>query len=250
METINIVLILNEINLKYNLTTLYSVITNSNPDNKYDVYLLVSELININKEIKFFKTLKQNLELHIKKTNDKYPLLKLKKYLPTSINRIIFLNYNTIVLKDLYELYNTNIKNKTIAAVIDFNIGILKNDRDFDYINNNYINTSVLLIELEKFQDINDENEYYFKEQTLINKMYANNIYFLNYRYGLINDKDLNLNLEISNKKHIIIDVLDGLNNTNIIIFKRYPWENEYVLYRDIWIKYYIQYLYLYNNSK
>lgn len=250
MESANIVLILNKNTLEYNLTTLYSIIVNKNNESVYDIYLLVDNEINIQKEITFFKSIKQNVNINLMQFVDKYPLLKLKKYLPTSVNKIIFLNYNTIVLKDLTQLFNINLKNKCLGGVIDFNIGILKNDRDFDYRSNTYINSSVLLINLEKFKNIDDENDYHFNEQTLINKMYTNDIYFLNYRYGLINDKDLNTNLELSNKNKILENVLDGINNTNIIIFKRYPWQNEYVLYRDIWIKYYIQYLYLFHNSK
>ena len=250
MESVNIVLILNKNNLRYNFTTLYSIIINKNSESIYNIYLLISDVMDIKKEITFFKSIKQNVNINQITVNDKYPLLKLKKYLPSNVNKIIFLNYNTIVLTDLTQMFNIDLKHKCLGGVIDFNIGILRNERDFDYRSNTYINASVLLIDLKLFKNNDDETDYYCKEQTLINKEYTNNIYYLNYRYGLINDKDLLLNLDISNTKHMLENVLDGINNTNIIIFKRYPWENEYVIYRDTWIKYYTQYLYLFDNSK
>lgn len=247
MNSINITIVLNDETKNYNFTTLYSAIVNKNENSKYNIYILNNSKYNIEKEIQLMQKNKSNVNIKEIKTNDKYPLLKLKKYLPKNINKIIFLNYNTIVLKDLSELFNLSIMNKTIAGILDYNVSILKNERDFDYQSNKYINTSVLLIDLEKFKDISDETEYYFKEQTIINKNIFDS-FLLNYRYGLINDKDLNLNLELSNKKHILENVLDGINNTNIIIFKKYPWENLYVIYGDLWIKYYTQFIYLLNN--
>lgn len=247
MNSINITTILNNETKNYNFTALYSAILNKNEDSIYNIYILNNSKYNIEKEIKLIQKNKSSVNIKEIKTNDKYPLLKLKKYLPKSMNKIIFLNYNIIVLKDLSELFNLSIMNKAIGGILDYNVSILKNERDFDHQSNKYINTSVLLIDLEKFKDISDETEYYFKEQTIINKNFFNP-FLLNYRYGLINDKDLNLNLDISNKKQILENVLDGINNTNIIIFKKYPWENLYVIYGDLWIKYYTQFIYLLNN--
>lgn len=240
-------IIIEKNNKIYSFISLYSALINKEEKSIYNIYILNNSNDDIEKEIKLLQKNKSNVNIKEIKTNDKYPLLKLNKNLPKDVNKIIFLNFNTIVLRDLTELFNNSLMNKTIGGILDYNITILKNEYDFDYRSNKYINTSVLLIDLEKFKDISDENEYYFKEQTIINKNFINP-FLLNYRYGLINDKDLNFNLDLSNKKHILENVLDGINNTNIIIFKKYPWENSYVIYGDLWIKYYTQFIYLLNN--
>lgn len=124
-----------------------------------------------------------------------YCRLFLNKLLPKDIKKVLYLDSDVLILNDLTDLWNTDINNYCLAAVMDYisidyyNLfGLNKNAR--------YCNSGVLLINLELWEqnNINDlvrdyikqNNGYvFFMEQTVFNAILQNNILVLPQKYNL-----------------------------------------------------------------
>lgn len=186
------------------IVLLTSILYNSLPDVFFRFYLLLSPDIEE-------KNLNKILEIHKKYINCKISLIYMKnKYsdfakniyksvavyyrlelsnVISDVNKIIYLDIDTIVHKDLTEFYNIDIGNY-------YYMGFPANDlTKFEFNGTrNYINSGVMLINLKKLREINATliyQEYYKKfgtkkvDEYLINVIFYDKIKFLPLKYGI-----------------------------------------------------------------
>jgi lipopolysaccharide biosynthesis glycosyltransferase len=208
-----------------------SIMYHSNEDVLYDIYIIDGNLpietkiklkiqisnyknasltiVDINN---YFSGINLNLHSHFSKETLNRILIPdiLKKY-----NKVVYLDADLIVNKDISELYDVDIKNKSIAAVKDYamkgfvNFGThsintcgslpaKKYLKDYlelsDY--NNYFQAGVLIFNCEKIRksnklnlmldDILKSKPYWFLDQDLLNKHFENDVFFLEDRWNVI----------------------------------------------------------------
>ncbi len=214
----------------YLYISIYSLIKNSN--NNYDINILHNSL-NEN-EINTLMTLKNN-KININIINvDEY--VKDKRYILSdhiskeayfrfliprilsNYNKVIYLDCDTIITKDLEELYNINLKNNTLGAVLDCGISSIKGytSNIVKIPDNTYINSGVMLIDNKRFirnekeekeclKIIIDNKKLKFHDQDIINIYYKNKILFLDSRW--------NKQIDLRIKK----DFMNDIDNSFII---------------------------------
>lgn len=116
--------------------------------------------------------------------------------LPTEIKKIIYLDCDLIVLRDLQGFYDENIENYPIGAVVDMPMKKQINyvlNRDV----NTYVNAGVLLINLEYWREhktqsvilnFMDKNKdiLHFEDQDAINGALYKNIKLLSLKYNML----------------------------------------------------------------
>ncbi len=240
------------------LNVLLNSIQKSNKDENFSVYIFNK---NLSKEQ--IEEIKNGLDLNkfcindIKLNESKFDNLLVReqrypveiyfrifavKYLPNDIDRILYLDADTLVINKLDELYNMDFEgNYFIAAthvkkvVHKFNEIRLGIDE-----NNPYINTGVLLINLKELRKIKIEKEVIdfmqknskkllLPDQDIINAMYGNKIKLVDDLKYNLGDRNLNLyNLNNPKKK---IGIKWICKNTIIIHYfgRNKPWNNGYV---------------------
>jgi len=96
----------------------------------------------------------KNINTHSYITISAYYRLKLSKILP-DVARIIYLDCDTIVCSSLSELYNYDLRDKYIGGVLDIRVKRKKKWKD-----KKYINSGVIVINLDKIRENNIEDMY------------------------------------------------------------------------------------------
>lgn len=121
-----------------------------------------------------------------------YYRLFLPDLLP-NINRIIYVDYDCIILDDLDEMYGLNITNYNLKAIIDPNPGWNKHI----FFNKKYVCTGVLLMNLKRMRKTNMTGKYLqfllnnasiinIADQTVINNVNWEFNGFLPMKYGIL----------------------------------------------------------------
>jgi len=112
-----------------------------------------------------------------------YARLFLPWYLPESIDKILYIDIDTLIRGSLDELYNTDLKNNPLGMVM----GVVP---EYGY------NSGVILFDLKKIRsmpNVKDELidhlrkysiRYFLPDQTTINRFYANQITDLDFKYN------------------------------------------------------------------
>ena len=255
---INILVTLDENYIPY-LNVMLKSLLDSNRDCCFDVYLLHSAISD--KAVESTKNiLGSDSVLHIVKATDiglddapttaRYPQeiyyrIFAAKYLPDTIDKILYLDPDLIVNGSLKELYNTNLDNYYFAAASHtgpvlrkFNEIRLDMDEDAPY-----INSGVMLMNLKRLreeQNYNDVFEFIDKrkmllmlpDQDIISALYGSKILALDsFKYNMTErlfrlhapfEKDLDL---------------DWVRNNSIIIHycgKNKPWKDNYLGQLDV----------------
>lgn len=208
----NIVYCLNDNYKLYTATSLYSLLDNKNKDTIYNIYILHHP----DTEISFFDVIEKkfNIKLNFINMGDIANNLFISRHIQTptyyrlfitevisNIDRCIYLDGDTIINKDLTELYNIDMGDKIIGGVLDIYNELFKIKFPHLYINErkpNYINAGVLLINVSKFKEINCfklYNDYlilnpkpHSHDQDVINFVLENYIYILPHKYNVFND--------------------------------------------------------------
>lgn len=252
--------ILVAINTQYikQLNILLQSIQKSNKEEQFDIYILHRCLTG-----KDIKQIKNNLNIekfHIKaiKINDKeistfpvyeerYPVeiyfrIFASKYLPQELDRILYLDVDTLVINKLNELYNMDFEDNYFIAATH----IKKIVHKFNEIRlgikeeNPYINTGVLLMNLKELRKIQVDKEVtefvkrnrkklMLPDQDIINTIYGDRIKLvdeLKYNLG-----DRNLNLYNINNTSNKINLRWICKNTVIIHYfgRNKPWNSNYI---------------------
>lgn len=180
---INVCLSCDDNYAKYAAVVMASILDNKNEDDNIQFFILDGNISAENKskilELKNFKDCNINFveidEKHFEiytniKTHEyisipAYYRLKLTTLLP-SINRIIYLDCDTVVNTSLKDLYNTDLGTNFIAGVLDARVKHKKKWRK-----SNYINSGIVLFDLEKFRNQNIENIFYEYTKENINSI-------------------------------------------------------------------------------
>ena len=171
--------ILVTINAQYinQLNVLLNSIQKSNKDEKFNVYILSRDLNNeqieeIKKGLNLEKFYINNIKIkedEISKLpvyEERYPLeiyfrIFAAKYLPNDIDRVLYLDSDTLVINKLHELYNMDFEGNYFIATThirkvlhkfnEIRLGMEKDEP--------YINTGVLLMNLEELRKIEVEKQ-------------------------------------------------------------------------------------------
>lgn len=227
----------------------------SNPDENFTIYLMHSSLSekeqnNLTKYIEL-----QNSELKVIEvdknyfaeapvllhyTKEMYFRLLAYKFLPKDLDRILYLDPDILVINQIRELYNTDIKGYMYAAAyhdIFFVKGINK-IRLHSYEINAYYNSGVLLMNLELLRKSVDEQEIYrfveenrskliMPDQDILNALYAKQIRTLDEKLYNYDVRYFNYYKITSNGFY---DMDYVINNTVILHFcgKKKPWQKSY----------------------
>ena len=156
------------------------------------------------------------------------------------LDRIIYLDSDVLIFKDLYEMYHTPFKNNYVLGFLDILSG------GIDYLgiqSEKYINAGVLLMNLEKIRNDNKHYELLYmaqnhrqlkhQDQTIINYILYPYIGILPYKYGIFNfpsEFDIKyLYLKNIRQNLNVIELIDALNNPSIMHFV--------LCYPKIWYK-------------
>lgn len=245
-NNINIVCIVNNENIDYIKTTLFSILINKESHIKYTIYCLSDIIYSFEflKKINIHISIK-NIDLNkiankyeiIDKKNFKYNCVYYLDQILPEINRIIYINHELIFKKSLMEIWKLTLEKNEYLSCVSYH---------------NELCTSLVLIDLSKIRQENLSYNYIIrlKNKTLNTKDVLNelkeNIKILPLKYLIPNINELhnyyyNNNLDIKNK----IEYMHNINNSLSIYYYKKPWEHYYVLYGDIWKQYYKECIYL-----
>ncbi len=163
--------------------------------------------------------------------------------LPNEIDKILYLDSDIVVLRDLHEFYNIDLKDNYCAGVIDIMSNISKS-----YHNPNaqaYINCGVLLISLEKWRKINFSklsidmiknynNKEFLNDQNIINMISEKHKLIVDPKYNTMAEffyVNYEKNLKINNyfgsieEFYSINEMENALENPTIVHFMSQIWD-------------------------
>lgn len=240
-----------------------SLISSKDTDTFYHVNI-VTDSINKHNSDKLLSMQTNNVKIDIVQLGAKYEsiindtrwsnIIFYKFNVPFIFNeyeKIILLDADTIVLKDLTEMYNTELNDNYAAVVNDITM-ILKDDK-FTKSITHYFNIGTILFNAKKIRKdfsledvitcyMNNTDLFLSPEQDTLNYLFENKLVFLHpkYQYITLYDNYLKSNLlkfhKIKNKKEL------DINNLVILHFAQMqPWKYFNLPYGKIWDKYYKQ---------
>ena len=262
-NTVNIVFITDKNYITPLKIAIKSAILNKNTSSKYHIYVVGAELdeADINtlkqqqsKDIKISVINQKNIYKFMPSNHIYITKADLFKFNLASIfekfDKILYLDCDVIVNKDLSQLYNHNLDNKYALVVEDILIQQDKKD-----IKGFYFNNGVLLLNLEKMRKDNTAlkllfYKYFiardrFMTQDSFNFVFGKNVYVASAQYNLVtlrftkeNEKYLYNYLKIDKNKYPKLS--DYVEDSAIIHFAGYnkPWEDSNIQWGYIWEKY------------
>ena len=225
------------------IVSINSALFNSNKNKTTLVYHVLCSKDLSKKNINRLKSLlyiyRTNLELIFYNMGNVFIKFKFQKYSQVTyyrlispiflpLERIIYLDSDVLIFKDLYELYQTSFNNNYILGFLD----ILSGGIDYlGLISEKYINAGVILINLEK---IRNDNKYYellnmalnhkmlkHHDQTVINYILYPYIGNLPYKYGIFNFPSIfdikYLYLKNIRQKLNLTELIEALKDPSII---------------------------------
>jgi len=264
-KRIDLVFAINNKYVDYLLTSLFSIFKNSDFNSIYDIYVQVSdtfekknmdliyslEKIYFNCFIHFINMGKQfNNSIKTYLDSSTYYRLNLPILLP-NIRRIIHIDSDSIILKDLMELYTLNFNEKYILGRLD----LITNELDnLGRYTRTYINCGILLMDLyslrkynyvEKFNDyLKHHNNLKFlnhHDQTLINYVCIERIGVLRPKFHMWPFKDYEEIINFNNhlrKKYNEKDFLNDYDDPFIVHFPGHFKKKQYLNSSNFYILY------------
>ena len=232
----------------------YIIINNISQDNRTILEKLGNKFSNITiingeSSIKDYADIKQ--QRHVTTTS------LIKFFLPQILkneDKVLFIDGDTVIQRDLTELFNTNIKDVYAGVVKDtFTLTdkeyLKENNINSDY----YFNSGVLLLNLAKLRFdnipqklIEDKQQYQtmFMDQDTFNKVFGNDVLYLSCKYNF-----LNYYLEIFTPKELSNFFDENLSTDEDKLYKscsilhfggvNKPWLHDMDLLSKIYKKYY-----------
>ena len=252
--------ILTSVNKKYirQLNVLLNSISYSNKEEKFNVYVLNKNLdkddfenIIVNLESKRFNI----VDIKIPDSEiDTFPVIEKRypieiyfrlfasDYLPSDVDRVLYLDCDTVVINSLSELYNMNFEDNYYIAATHISRVLHK----FNEIRLNiqedepYVNTGVLLINLKQLRKINvkekivkfieaNQKKLLLPDQDIIISLFGNKIKLIDeLKYNLSEIAWYKYNVNNSKEK---ITLKWIVKNTVIIHYcgRNKPWNREYI---------------------
>ena len=231
------------------LVTITSLIENSSKETKYDIFILVPKRFLIPNRLKLLTLEVKYKNIKINLVESEEPFVKVKHFksnyykiflafLIPNYDKIIYLNYNTLVFEDLLPLFNIDLKD-------NYFMGFLNNDNStYFHLNlksEKNINTNVLLVNIKKLKENNLLQEFrklYLKyidnklmnDQIMINILYKDNIGILPPKFGIPNFENGEIALEYNKKipekyRYEENDFISAYYEPKIMEFIYKPWE-------------------------
>lgn len=183
---------------KINVHLLHDAISSDQINKMKDVAVKYGQVINFylmdEKYFKDFPVGKDYQNDHVGSSMATYYRLFLTQILSDNIDKVIYLDGDMLVLDSLSELWNTDIKDKAIAAVPDsYNNDITHFNRLRYPQKSGYFNAGLLLINLKYWRkhDVTDKFIYYIKNNS--ERLVCHDQDVLNF---LFNDSKINLPLK------------------------------------------------------
>ena len=266
MKNINVCFICDK---KYSMPTsvaIQSLVMNSNKKTKYNVYVVG---VDLDEQISnIFQKLKSgHVNIFVMNINNKYESISadhgyvskaglLKFDLPnifSNLDKILYLDCDMLILKDLKELYSIDLKNKYAAVVKDM-AGTLEEGHAKRLKHKDYFNSGMMLLNLKKMREDNLSEKLldyklhkdikHFMDQESLDYVFKENVIYVSPIYNNMAPNQLNYSdKEISDFYDIKFNLT--LDNTVILHLTNYRkvWDYEDVWGRTLWMKYYNEYL-------
>lgn len=216
MRKINILFSFDNKFWKYAAVSIISVLNNKHPDTLIDVYCMVPHGTSWRAYRKIKKTVQKfrgcNLIWReIKEIENPFQSWEFKRWSPVifyrlfvhkifpHLNRILYMDSDTMARGDLWDLYNTDIGDNVMAAVQDLALTEEPNNNIGQYVrcfikkhipNGLYINSGILLINTTKTKELDDlaipvgDIDLVLPDQDLINMKLAGRIFRLPLKYN------------------------------------------------------------------
>lgn len=200
------------------IVSMTSIMENSSKNNKYEFYILFSGNISKKSKENILSLSKKYGNCSIKTINMKNafknafvsrhitPAAYYRLSLPSilkDIDKVLYMDVDTITEKDLSDLYNTNIDKYYLAGVKNPKfVAFGKNYSNMLKIKSmsQYINSGVMLLNLKamrehniekKFNNTLSKNKFPFHDQDVINSVCYNKIYHLPFKYNMMIHYDI-----------------------------------------------------------
>ena len=268
MNEINICLLTDNDYIMQTCVAITSIVENKAKESFYNIYILCDMLLNDNIK-KIMKLEKEKIKINIIELNSNGKYLQYAMDVPASptaiykfsipkildkLDKVLYLDGDIIVKKDLCELYNCGLENNYIGAVKD-TIGLSKSlYRLFMNQNAFYFNSGVLLMNLKKMRNDNVTEkllEYRKKEynelmdQDALNYVLRGKVKELSFLYNMqtlvskkTNLKNLKKYYELTNE---IKNFDDIINNAVVVHFAgtKKPWKHFGGYGYDLWMNYF-----------
>ena len=195
-----------------------SLICNIKSSQKYHIYIVTRNINFV--DISYLKIFeKENIKIHFINADDIFEKTKnlfidrhlsiaaywryFLPYIIPNIEKIVYIDCDTIICDDIQKLYNIDIRNNFIAGCVDIAVnqcdfGDFKLAKDklslFDFNEfSKYINSGVLVINIKKWKeerisekllDISKQNKFIFHDQDALNIICKDKIYYLSERWN------------------------------------------------------------------
>ena len=250
-NNISIVYICDE---KYVMPTCVSIqsIYENRKGSVYDIYIIGVDLSQKSKD-KIKDINLPNINIHLLNFENKYKDLNtnhvyvskaalfkfdIPNILP-DLDKVLYLDGDTIVLDDLAELFNTDIKDYYAGVVRDFPAYYVR--KDYEEVGlYDYFNSGVMLLNLNNLRNNKipeklleyklQSNSTRYMDQDCFNVIFSGHIKFLDPKYNYMTSSiDLYKKFCLKDEKPIIVHTTSGNK----------PWKFCTVLYADIWFNYF-----------
>ena len=266
---VNIVYIADENYLMPAAVSIVSAVLNKHTDTQYKIWVL-TDSCDEESTNKYKKLNRNNTEVFLKKIDidDFIPqnverpthvtrISLLKFFIPyifNELNKILYLDCDTIVQADLFELYSENIGNNFVGAVYDYALARMPEIQHILEIpEDKYFNSGVMLMNLEKMRNEKSPEKLLdyklksfnrFMDQDAINKVFYPHILYLNWRYNYYQlSRDKRQGKDTLYCENLPSSFKESLNQAKIIHFtdKRKPWIYKKAFYSAFYKKYYMK---------
>lgn len=246
MKKIPVVLSTDENYAPYCATTIASVLENSEKNTEFDFYILTAKLSKETKgkfqdlkKIKNYsinfvsvnKDLFRDCPVSYHFTREAYFRFKLPSLLP-GIDKIMYLDCDMIVFRDLSELFQTDINNYYAGMVLDASTKLSPNanqERLELPENSSYFNTGLIIINLKKWREEKIEQKLFEwtkenKERIIWVEQDAVNVVF----HGFIRElpEEYNIQLNYYNNREILSNLVEKMHIIHYCGLGK-PWNNK-----------------------
>ena len=252
------------------LVSMTSIVENKKEDSYPKFHLMLSGSISDENKQRFEKFEKiygnQNCSVELIDMKDKfknipsgrcatptYYRLLIPSILP-NCEKILYLDGDTTIIKDLQDLYNIDISDYYVAGCIDFDTCLLRPGYEKNLNvpdRNQYINAGVLLLNVKNMRKDNigkkmeglapyvKKRKLILQDQDIINSICYGKIKLINPKYNVMTHQFRKYNSDLSKIKQQLNDLQISYNDPTIIHYTGgKPWKNPNCKKYDVWDKY------------
>jgi len=267
-DKINIVFICDENYVMPTIVAITSIYMNKNSDTYYSIHILANEISKSSRDL-FCKLSREKFDVNVLEVEGCFENYKIHNLhvSPTALykfnianlfptlDKILYLDGDILVQKDLSMLYQIDISNVYAAVVKDYK-PMTYNPPQVKKLGINhscYFNSGVMLLNLKKMREENLSEKLfdyrvnginYFMDQDALNVVFEEKVIYLEFYYNVMSSvmgfftfEDIVSYYELSNIK----DKSDIYRNATIVHLctKYKPWDYSNVPFADIWYFYY-----------